>query len=319
MKIVYIDSNGKVRDTTTAFFELAGFSQTISCSSFQDATGYLGICDAFVIGDVYDEDKGEIVKVFNEINLDAVVISYSNISSDITSDVSFKGDNHKGLISYLKGLERKKRKAEEVVLLFSGGLDSTTLLYRLLNKNLFPYCLIIDYKQSHRKEVKIAEKICRGLSLPYEIFQVDLSQMGGSRLTGDVNKKFTGSDVVVPGRNTLFITLAAALAKKEGIKKIFLAPNQSDWAVFPDCRPDFYKVMERTIKLGIDKSLEIHTPYLHKTKIQIVAEGLKIKVPYQKTWSCYLGKEKPCGECEACLERKKAFEGNNISDPLLGK
>jgi len=317
MKIVYIDSNDKVLNTTSAFFELAGFTSFMSFSSFQDSTNYLGICNAFVIGNVYDENKNEIVEIFNEINPNAYVISYANTSGSFSMNASFVGSNHKGLVTYLKNL-KKEEVVNNAILLLSGGMDSVTLLYRLLNNRVSPFCMIVDYKQSHRKEVNVAVNLCKEIGVDYQVVQIDLTQIGGSRLTGDDGKSLSGVDVVVPGRNTLFITLAAALAKIKGIQDIYLAPNQSDWAVFPDCRPDFYGTMERTLKIGIDENLRIQTPYLRQTKTDIVKEGLQLKVPYEKTWSCYTGKKNPCGKCGACAERAKAFAENGVKDPLNG-
>ena len=206
-------------------------------------------------------------------------------------------------------------KKPNCVILLSGGIDSTTMLYRALKFKQRPIALSFDYGQQHKKELECAKKICRKLKVPHKILQVDLRQIGGSMITSKKSKQ-----VVVPYRNTIFLSLAAAVAEVNGIHEIWIGAVVEDYDVFRDCRESYFDSFERTLSLGgvrENRDMQIVTPYLHKTKDDIVKHGLVMKVPYELTWTCYKGGKRPCGICSACKERRNAFFEIEVEDPLL--
>jgi 7-cyano-7-deazaguanine synthase len=116
----------------------------------------------------------------------------------------------------------------------------------------------------------------------------------------------------VPARNTIFLSFAASYAESIGARTIFIGANALDYSGYPDCRPDFIKAYERMINLGTKggaegKSIWIETPLIRLTKAGIIKLGIKLKVPYNLTWSCYAGGKKPCGVCDSCKLREKGF------------
>ena len=125
-------------------------------------------------------------------------------------------------------------------------------------------------------------------------------------------------DTVVPFRNLLFVTLAAACAETLGARDLFLAPVRDDHAAYRDCRREFYDSLERTLHLGAtrDTSFRIHTPLVERAKVDVAALGLQLGVPYELTHTCYEGRRPACGLCDACGERIEAFRANGVADPL---
>jgi 7-cyano-7-deazaguanine synthase len=215
--------------------------------------------------------------------------------------------------------------SERAIVLLSGGMDSTTLLYYVLYEGYEVEVLIFDYGQKHRKEMFVAQSLARDLNLPTTIIAIpDLGKLGGSALTdpripvpAQADKR--QPDTVVPMRNSHFLCWAASVCEVKGIHHIFIGANAEDHASYPDCRPEFYEAMQEALRRGSKnlKDLIIHTPFIHWRKAQIVALGLKLGVPYERTWTCYQGGVLPCRICDACREREAAFEENGITDPLL--
>jgi 7-cyano-7-deazaguanine synthase len=224
---------------------------------------------------------------------------------------------------------------EKTVLIYSGGLDSTTLLYYLLHKNYHVALLTFDYDQRHKKEILAAQKTVNFLMT--KDFQknitghkiIDISSInsliGGSSLTSDEisvphghyadeNMKLT----VVPNRNMIFLSLAIGYAVSINASSVSYAAHSGDHAIYPDCRPDFVEKIKQVANIANYQSIDILTPFLNMTKGEIVKKGVGFKFPvdYSKTWTCYEGKEKPCGKCGACVERLEAFEYAGIKDPL---
>lgn len=121
----------------------------------------------------------------------------------------------------------------------------------------------------------------------------------------------------VPFRNGLFLSCAASIALAKGCSCIYYGAHQDDAAgsAYPDCSESFYKSMDAAVFEGSGHALHIEAPFIRMNKAQVVAEGLRLKVPYEYTWSCYEGKEKPCGVCGTCIDRRKAFEANGVKDP----
>jgi len=214
----------------------------------------------------------------------------------------------------------------DAIVLFSGGADSTTLLYHVLKKlKKSPLALSFDYQQRHKKrELGCAKKICKKLGIPQKILKIDLGQIGGSPLTDkklSVPKQSEKQQrlTVVPYRNTIFITYAAAVAEVEGINEIYIGACKEDYENYRDCRNTFFRWMERTLCFGGTQEgsiMRVRRPFVNYKKEKIVRLGLKLDVPFARTWTCYKGRRKPCNSCDSCRERIEAFMCNGIKDPL---
>jgi len=222
------------------------------------------------------------------------------------------------------------------ILLLSGGMDSTTLLGYLLDPRLeFVMCeiypLSVNYGQKHVVELEAAKKVVEEYQKrngnkvvkDLKILNFDLSQIGHSALTDskwNIPENMEDQiQTVVPFRNTMLITLAAAYGESLGLNpiNIYMTPVKEDFSAYRDCRRPFFTCLEKALSLGSTYGVEvfIHTPFVEKTKIEIVEIGTKLAVPYHLTHSCY--KSKPaCGKCPACVERLVAFEVNNLKDVI---
>lgn len=227
---------------------------------------------------------------------------------------------------------------EKAMVLFSGGVDSTTCLAlaieRFGRENVIP--LSVHYGQKHDKEIQAAEKILdyyhiRGMELDLSSIFAYSSCSLLSHSEEEIPEtsyaeqlKETGGTPVstyVPFRNGLFLSCAASMALSLGCSCIYYGAHRDDAAgnAYPDCSREFYESMDRAVYEGSGRVLHIEAPFIGKNKAQVVAEGLRLKVPYEYTWSCYEGKDKPCGVCGTCIDRKKAFEANGVKDPALGQ
>ncbi len=224
---------------------------------------------------------------------------------------------------------------EKAMVLFSGGVDSTTCLAlaceRYGRENVIP--LSVRYGQKHIREVEAAGKVLAhykmvGLELDLTpIFAYSdcslLVQSGEEIPRGSYAEQLKGREgapvsTYVPFRNGLFLASAASLALSKGCSVIFYGAHQDDAAgnAYPDCSRDFYEAMNRAVYEGSGRQLRIEAPFIGKNKAEVVKEGLRLKVPYELTWSCYEGGERPCGHCGTCIDRRKAFLANGMADPL---
>lgn len=222
----------------------------------------------------------------------------------------------------------------KIVSLFSGGLDSTVLLCSLLNDEHEVYPLSIYYGQRHRKELDAADTILTELrqrtGMVHSFRGVDLGDlktvMRGSSQTDDnvevphghyaaENMKIT----IVPNRNMIMLSVAAALAISEDCDAIAFAAHAGDHAIYPDCRPRFVLAVENALHMGNDKQLGVMAPFIGISKGDIVKQGDRIGIRdiMAMTWSCYEGGEAHCGECGTCVERREAFQQANIPDPTV--
>jgi len=123
---------------------------------------------------------------------------------------------------------------------------------------------------------------------------------------------------IVPNRNMILLAIAVGYAVKVGEKEVYYAAHKSDYAIYPDCRKEFVKALDTAVYLAtIFDPVEIKAPFVDMTKAEIVKLGLKLGVPYELTWSCYRGEERPCLKCGTCLERTEAFLMNGVKDPAL--
>lgn len=214
---------------------------------------------------------------------------------------------------------------KKAIVLLSGGVDSTVTLYEALAKGYECQALIFDYKQRHKKEKQYAIKIAKSLDVDYKVIKIELP-WGGSALT-DSNLAVPKNEdldrggvpiTYVPGRNSIFMSFAFSFAEAVGAQNIFIGAHVQDYSGYPDCRPDYMKAFEAGINKGLAcKKISIKTPLLNKNKTQIIKRGLKLGVDFKKTWSCYSGEAKPCGECDSCLFRIRAFAELGMVDPGL--
>jgi 7-cyano-7-deazaguanine synthase len=195
----------------------------------------------------------------------------------------------------------------KTVLLFSGGLDSTVLLYALLREHHDLTCVGFDYGQRHLRELNAANEIALKSKVPFTILKLP-------GLTGDlignfrdpIERPLLGANTVVPGRNLLMLTIAAAFALARGCEAIAIAAHRGDAEFYPDCRTEFLYALESVFFTGYGGP-KILRPFIDMSKNNIRLLGQELHVPFHKTWSCYRGMTQPCGECGACLERAKVL------------
>jgi 7-cyano-7-deazaguanine synthase len=212
----------------------------------------------------------------------------------------------------------------KAVLILSGGLDSTTLLYDLLDQGYEVNAVTFDYRQKHKKEIACAKKNCSRHGISHTIVDLPvLNNLAPSCLTreerdvpGGHYEEVTMKQTVVPNRNMVFLSLAAAHALGTGARHLFYAAHSGDHAIYPDCRPVFVSAMETALHLCDWNDLVLHAPYLYMTKADIVRKGLTLGVNYADTWTCYKGEELSCGKCGSCTERREAFREAGAVDPL---
>ena len=223
-------------------------------------------------------------------------------------------------------------KMKQSIVLFSGGIDSTTALYWALNRNGKVYTLTFDYGQRHKVEIRLAQKLTNKLKLFHKIILLDLKQIGGSSLTDNnlpipeyerVEEIAPGPhSTYVPFRNGIFLALAVAWAEAKGIKEIVCGFNVIDSPYYPDTQKPFVEAMEKAVNLGTKTKLsrekfKILAPFVNMKKSEIIKKGLSLKADYSYSISCYAGKEIPCKKCSSCLLRQKAWKEVGLNDPLI--
>ena len=221
---------------------------------------------------------------------------------------------------------------KKAVVLLSGGLDSATILYFAKKQKFHCHCLIFDYGQRHNKEIESAKKIAKVACCPYRILKIKLPWKGSSLLgkentipqsaSRQTSKRTKIPSTYVPGRNIILLSFALSFAEAISAKMIFIGAHTQDSPGYPDCREDFFQEFNKAIKKGTKsgvegKGIKIYTPLINKRKSQIIKLGVRLGVPFGLTWSCYQGKDKPCGRCDSCQFRARGFAEAIIPDPLL--
>lgn len=214
----------------------------------------------------------------------------------------------------------------QALVLLSGGQDSTTALYWALNRfgQGKVAALSFDYGQRHRIELDCAIRIAAAagtehLCLPIDTFRA----IGGDALTDadiDVSADSDGlPNTFVPGRNIIFLTYAAAVARQRGIGDLVTGVAQTDYSGYPDCRQETIEALQQALRLGMESEVTIHTPLMHLSKKETVelAVTLGALEALADTHTCYNGTRPPCGECHACVLRARGFAEAGIPDPLL--
>ena len=204
----------------------------------------------------------------------------------------------------------------KALLIYSGGLDSTTLLYEY--KDSIALAVTFDYGSKHNaREISYAEENCKRLGIKHMViplgfigqyFKSDLLLSGGSIPEGSYAEENMKS-TVVPFRNGIMLAVAAGLAESYGLDTVLLANHSGDHAIYPDCRPEFVEAMDAAVKAGTYEGIRVVSPYCDITKRDIALRGRAIGLDYSLTYSCYKGGEKHCGKCGTCTERKEALEG----------
>ncbi len=218
------------------------------------------------------------------------------------------------------------------VILLSGGLDSSTVLYQAIADGCDCYAISFDYHQRHRRELQAAKAVAQAAAVVYHaVVEFDLRQWGGSALTDDkldIPTERTLSEMTqsipityVPARNTIFLSFALAYAEIYGAERVYIGVNALDYSGYPDCRPDYIQAMQSVFRLGTKqgregKPIEIVTPLIDLRKTEIIQLGNKLGVPWELTWSCYQGGEVACGVCDSCQLRLAAFQELGLTDPI---
>jgi len=224
----------------------------------------------------------------------------------------------------------------KALVLFSGGLDSTTCLALAIEKygaeNVL--ALSVSYGQKHTKEIEAAKQVAayygvtlQTLDLAQIFADSDCSLLKGS--SAEIPKESYAEQLAesggkpvstyVPFRNGLFLSSAASIALSHGCEVIYYGAHSDDAAgnAYPDCSTAFNDAINSAIYIGSGNQLRVEAPFVNKTKADVVAEGIRLHAPYHLTWSCYEGGDKPCGLCGTCRDRAAAFAANGIADPAL--
>ena len=211
---------------------------------------------------------------------------------------------------------------KDAVIIYSGGLDSTTLLYE--ERERVALAVTFDYGSNHAAhEIACARHHCALLGIEHLV--IELGFMGqyfqSSLLSGadaipsgnydEENMKST----VVPFRNGIMLSIACGLAESRGLKRVLIANHGGDHAIYPDCRPEFIDAMDAAMRAGTYVNVEIAAPYTNLSKADLVRRGAKLGVDYSNTYSCYRGGDRHCGTCGTCTERREAFREAGIPDP----
>ena len=217
--------------------------------------------------------------------------------------------------------------AEQAVVLLSGGMDSATVLHWALAEGFAPTALSFRYGQRHSAELKAARRLAEEVGCELVEMDLDLAQFGASALTDPEIAVPEGPNegipvTYVPARNTVFLSIALALAEARGIHHICIGVNAVDYSGYPDCRGEFIAAFEKTANLATRDGVEgrpfrIHTPLIDWSKAEIIQAGVRLGVDYSMTVSCYRAdaEGRACGVCEACRLRREGFAAAGLPDP----
>lgn len=217
----------------------------------------------------------------------------------------------------------------KAVVLFSGGLDSTTVLAYALSKGYSVYPLTITYGQRHLIEIEKSRQTLKKYKLEDRAmtFELDLSpyrncSLINTQMIVPENEEDGIPSTYVPSRNIIFLSIASGFAETLDAQKIMIGVNSVDYSGYPDCRPEFIKAMNKTLsvgtKLGVEKGLSIEAPLIDLSKKEIIETGLSLGVDYSLTHSCYnpAGNGKSCRKCDSCRLRLEGFRQAGLNDPL---
>jgi 7-cyano-7-deazaguanine synthase len=221
----------------------------------------------------------------------------------------------------------------KAVILLSGGLDSSTVLYQAKADGCQCYAISFDYQQRHRKELNSALMLANTVGvIEHQVVNFDLRQWGGSALTDDkINLPQQRSlaemadhipITYVPARNTIFLSFALGYAEAIAAERVYIGVNALDYSGYPDCRPDYIQAIQEVFRLGTKQGrsgepIKIIAPLIDLKKTEIIQLGNQLGVPWHLTWSCYTGNDIACGVCDSCQLRLAAFAELGLKDPVL--
>lgn len=214
--------------------------------------------------------------------------------------------------------------SETVVVIYSGGMDSFTLLHMARAQGYQVHALSFDYGQRHVRELDCARRVCEQAGIPHQVIDIRAlgAVMAGSALTSDVAvpeghyEEDSMKATVVPNRNMILLSLATGYAVTAGASAVWYGAHGGDHAIYPDCRPEFVEKMDAVCRVANYQPVAIEAPFMAMDKSQILAEGLRLNLDYSQTWTCYNGRDRACGVCGSCVERREAFATHGLSDPL---
>lgn len=214
---------------------------------------------------------------------------------------------------------------KKAVILLSGGIDSATTLYLARKEGFRCTALIFDYGQKHRKEIGFARRIAKKSKTPYKVIRLVLPGKTSSLI--DKKAKIPSGrsfdrikrgvpSTYVPARNLVFLSIATSFAESVKANAVFIGAHTEDYSGYPDCRKRFLDVFKKTVNAGTKrgKKIAIRAPLLEKNKKDIIRIGLDLGVPFGLTWSCYKGEKRPCGTCDSCRFRARAFRELKMKD-----
>jgi len=216
----------------------------------------------------------------------------------------------------------------QTIALLSGGMDSCVLLAYLIAQHKDTAALSVHYGQRHVRELDAARKIAAHFAVEHHVLDLVCLRplLKGSSQTDDavcVPEGHYAEDTmkltVVPNRNMILLSIAGAWALSRGATAISYAAHAGDHTIYPDCRPAFVAAMNRAFGLCDWKAIRVDVPFQFMSKGEIACLGKKLQAPFELTWTCYKGQERPCEQCGACQERAEAFGCAGMRDPLLGK
>ena len=213
---------------------------------------------------------------------------------------------------------------KDSVIIYSGGLDSTTLLYE--ERERVALSVTFDYGSNHAaREIACARHHCALLGIEHLVIELGfMSRYFNSSLLSGADAIPDGSyadanmrSTVVPFRNGIMLSIACGLAESRGLKRVLIANHGGDHAIYPDCRPQFVQAMDGAMQAGTYEGVQLAAPYTDLTKADLVRRGAALGIDYSHTYSCYRGGENHCGTCGTCTERREAFREAGIIDPTI--
>ncbi|MDV3504499.1 7-cyano-7-deazaguanine synthase QueC [Marinobacter sp. M-5] len=214
--------------------------------------------------------------------------------------------------------------SETVVVIYSGGMDSFTLVHLARARGHRVHALSFDYGQRHVRELECARDVCARAGIPHQVLDIRAlsTVMAGSALTSEVAvpeghyAEDSMKATVVPNRNMILLSLATGYAVTAGANAVWYGAHGGDHAIYPDCRPEFVEKMDAVCRVANYQPVAIEAPFMAMDKSAILTEGLKLNLDYSQTWTCYNGRERACGVCGSCVERQEAFAAHGLTDPL---
>jgi len=218
------------------------------------------------------------------------------------------------------------------VVLLSGGLDSSTVAAIAKERGYDIIAVTFDYGQRHRRELDSARSVAKALGVrEHIVIGLPIGQHLDSSLTSAGKevpmgrpREHISSDIpstYVPSRNIIFLSIAASVAESRGAGAVFIAANSVDFSGYPDCTPEFLAAFQATLDIGTKagkegRGVKVEAPVLRMTKAEIVREAVRLRVPLELTWSCYVGGAKACGRCDSCVLRLEGFREAGVQDPI---